>query len=242
MLILTKVKKGRKTLKFKLDADIEKKLILDEVFYKEIYFPRINRDQDFKIYEKDTVIDIGAHVGLFSVCAANLARAGRVYAFEPVQENFKRLEYHKKLNDANNLYVVNKCVSDRNKRDKIYLAKGNSGGHSMHKSKLRAINESIASVEMVDCVTLRSIFDRYKIRFCNFLKLDCEGEEWKILSKLPNSYFKRIDKIAMETHVPPVDKIKLANYLTKQGFTVTINKFGSKLPTIFAKKKVKKRK
>ena len=43
--------------------------------------------RDFKINPKDTIVDIGAHIGSFSVYAAKKAR--KVISYEPSPENFK---------------------------------------------------------------------------------------------------------------------------------------------------------
>lgn len=240
MFKLIKVKnEKRKVLSFKLSV-FEKRIILNEIFFSKNYFPKINKEQDFGIGEKDIVIDIGAHVGIFSIYVASMAKKGKVYAFEPVKKNFKRLEYHKHLNKLDNLTLVNKCVSDKNKRVKIYLAQKNTGGHSLNRNKFKSLREVVRGSEIVDCITLKSIFDTYKIQTCNFLKLDCEGEEAHILKALPRDYFKKIDKIVLEFHHPIVNEIKLAEYLAKQGYRVTINNVGSTLGMIFAKKKVKR--
>ena len=50
---------------------------------------------------------------------------------------------------------------------------------------------------MVESISLKKIFDENKINKCNFLKLDCEGAEFKILESLPNEYFNKINKIVL---------------------------------------------
>lgn len=45
------------------------------------------RHKDIKIKEGDVVFDVGAHIGSFSVYAAN--KGARVFAFEPDVENLK---------------------------------------------------------------------------------------------------------------------------------------------------------
>lgn len=240
MMRLISVRGKGKNLKFKLDK-FERNIILDEVCHSQNYFPRINCYLDYKIEDKDTVIDIGANVGIFSVFAANLANHGRVYSFEPVKENFERLQYHKKLNRLNNIILEKKAISDRKRKVKIYLIEKNSGGHSFHKGKFKKLHEKIQSTEMVDCLPLKEVFDKYKIKKCNFLKLDCEGEEYKILTKLPAGYFTRIDKIVLEYHKPIVNEIALAKFLFKRGYIITISNYGNVLGMIFAKRNIEKR-
>ncbi|CEG12660.1 hypothetical protein MSIBF_A260005 [groundwater metagenome] len=46
----------------------------------------------FDIYENDVVVDIGAHIGAFSVYAGKKTSKGKVYSFEPCPENFEMLK------------------------------------------------------------------------------------------------------------------------------------------------------
>ncbi len=138
-----------KTLNFRLSS-FEEKIILNEVFFSKNYFPKINKEQDFSLKENDVIIDIGAQVGVFSAYAASMAKRGKVYAFEPVKENFKRLEYHKDLNKLTNLTLINKGVSDKDKRIKMYLAQENTGGHSLNRNKFKSLHEVVRGFEMVE--------------------------------------------------------------------------------------------
>ncbi len=46
---------------------------------------------DLKISNNDTIVDIGAHIGLFSLFAAQFCKKGRVFCFEPVSDNYELL-------------------------------------------------------------------------------------------------------------------------------------------------------
>ena len=61
---------------------------LDKAILKEVWIRKIYDQFGIKVEEGDTVIDIGAHVGIFSIYAAELSKSGKVYAFEPFLENF----------------------------------------------------------------------------------------------------------------------------------------------------------
>jgi FkbM family methyltransferase len=234
MIQKVKVKEGlKKVLKYDL-TEPERMWTMWEVCYGQIYFPRLSHGiLDYKIEDQDVVIDIGANVGLFSVLAANLAHKGRVYSFEPVRENFERLNSNIKLNDIRNITTENKGVSDKKKKATIHLIE-HSGGHSLSLNKIKLLQEKTSATQKIECISLKDVFDKYKIKRCNFLKLDCEGEEYKILTALPPTYFERIDKIALEFHHPVVDELKLAKHLVKNNFNVTISNFGGKLGMIYA--------
>jgi predicted RNA methylase len=49
--------------------------------------------------------------------------------------------------------------------------------------------------------SLDEIFNKYKIKECNFLKVDCEGCEYKIFKKINQSNLKKIKYIALEIHL-----------------------------------------
>lgn len=55
----------------------------------------------------EVTIDVGAHIGAFSLTAARANPDGQVVAFEPVPKIFDRLEHNLQLNEASNVLAVN---------------------------------------------------------------------------------------------------------------------------------------
>ena len=53
---------------------------------------------------------------------------------------------------------------------------------------------------MVEVISLGTLFDRYKIERCDFLKLDCEGCEFDVILHSEPGLMSRISRIAMEYH------------------------------------------
>ena len=47
--------------------------------------------EGFEINENDTIIDVGGHIGIFSVYASRFCRNGQILCFEPVLENYNTL-------------------------------------------------------------------------------------------------------------------------------------------------------
>jgi len=226
---------GRKLfLKFDLADSPMADLILGEIFDAEVYFPRLTAWRDFNIQRGDTVIDIGANVGLFAVCAANRSRSGSVFCFEPSRENFARLVYHKKLNGMDNITTVNKGVSDKHETVKLYLVDKNCGAHSIVVADMENVqNSAERKYETIECLSLKQVFDQHQIAKCDFLKIDCEGAELRILSALPAQYFRRIDRIALEYHAN-VNVLEIAELLDRHGFSVTIKGYPVQSGLVFA--------
>jgi len=69
--------------------------------------------------------------------------------------------------------------------------------------------------------TLAGFLDSHHMNKINLLKMDCEGAEYEILMALPESYFAKIEKIAMETHITQAYKTEdMAEFLLSKGYQV----------------------
>lgn len=123
----------------------------------------------------DHVIDIGANYGVYSLSAARCVGAeGRVWSFEPASRTLMFLQESAALNRFSQLITLGCALSDRT----------GVGQLSLHEnSELNSLG-SVAASGASETVQLRSIdecmheFDWQRI---DFLKIDAEGEEEKIL-------------------------------------------------------------
>ncbi len=119
-----------------------------------------------------TVIDIGANLGVYSLPMARLAGpAGRVFAYEPGSAPRTLLERSKELNGAGNLEIVAAALSDGEREG--CLATGAS-------SELSSLSGTGAG-EQVLVTTLDGEDARRSWAPPEFVKIDAEGEELKIL-------------------------------------------------------------
>lgn len=146
----------------------------------------------FDLHEYDTIIDIGAHIGLFTLFASQFCKNGKIYCFEPVKENYDLLLSNIALNNLSNVSAFNVAVADKISTVKIFLNNDESG-HSMFEQDSNSIE--------VQSTTLKNIFDENNISTCNFIKMDCEGAEYDIIGSLPQEYFIKIQKLIIEYHM-----------------------------------------
>ena len=148
--------------------------------------------EDFEINTNDTVIDIGAHIGLFSLLVSQLCKTGKILSFEPVSENFDLLVSNLKLNRIENILPFNMAVSKNSGRLDLFLNNDQSA-HSIFSKSSESIN--------VESTSLQKIFEEHKISSCKILKLDCEGAEYEIIDSLPSEYLDKIQNIVIEYHL-----------------------------------------
>ena len=125
------------------------------------------------VRERDTVVDIGANMGYFTLLSSRLVGdKGKVYAFEPEPVNHGQLLKNIALNGYDNITPLQKAVSDVNGKVSFLIHSTDSGRHvieSCHDGT--GCHESIE----VESVTLDEFFkDKPSPRI---IKMDIEGAE-----------------------------------------------------------------
>ena len=147
--------------------------------------------ENFNITENDKIIDVGAHIGLFSLLVSQYCKTGKIFSFEPMRENFDLLVSNLELNRMKNVFPFNVAVSKNSGKLNLFLNSDQSA-HSI-------FSESSKSVT-VESISLQKIFEENKISSCKLLKLDCEGAEYDIIDSLPPEYLAKIQNMAIEYH------------------------------------------
>lgn len=196
--------------KIKTRAGTIDKSIFTEVALEELYFPKW-----LKLSDNATVIDVGAHIGIFSVLASAKFKGGNIYSIEPSKENFEMLKEQEKLNNGG-IQPFNLALSDKQGRMKLY-----GGEHSARGSLLR---EEGMKHETVKTDTLKNFFKKNKIKKCDLMKMDIEGGEYPVLYSTPKEVFDKIDRIFIEIHkIDGENRKELINYLEDKGFKTEYN-------------------
>ena len=171
-------------LKIKLRTRSTDLMALTNVWLVEEY-------SNFRINDNDIIIDIGAHIGLFTLYASQYCKNGIIFCFEPVEENYSVLLDNITQNNLKNVKSFKSAVSKSESTITIYRNK-DEAGHSMFSSNSHALK--------VDSISLKKIIDENSIDRCDLIKLDCEGAEYEIIESLPLEYFKKISKMIIEYH------------------------------------------
>lgn len=191
---------------------------LDKFIVWEIWNLKEYTDRNFSIKTTDTIVDIGAQIGVFSVFAASQAEKGAVYAFEPNKENYRVLLKNRRLNGLQNLFVSKSAVTGKRGLHEFFLSKNISGGHSFFPTE-----SSKTSSYKVSAITLEEIVNRTGA--IDYLKIDTEGSEYEILLRTPPQVLSKIKKVVVEYHDylnHEHNFFEIVDYLKKNRFKVKV--------------------
>ncbi len=126
-----------------------------------------------------TVLDIGAHHGLYTLLAAKRVGArGRVIAFEPSPREKKRLQRHVRLNRATNVSIQGVALGDEAGEADLFLVEGKQDW--CNSLQPPATEERTCRVR-VEVRRLDDVLDESGIARVDFIKLDVEGAELSFL-------------------------------------------------------------
>lgn len=132
------------------------------------------------INEGMNVIDIGANIGAITLqMAKKISKSGNVFSFEPSPYNFKQANKNISLNNFSNIKLINQGLG--NKKETAFLYNVNPNNRGM----LRLLPEDDQSKsyekEEVEIDTLDSNMQKFSIAKPDFIKIDVEGFEYKVL-------------------------------------------------------------
>ena len=193
-------------------------------------------NHDFiKIKSGDTVIDIGANIGVFGIKLSNMLSDIKIFAFEPVDPIFSVLKENAELSKNKQFKVFKWGLSDKNEfinctyyPNSPAMSTSNPEMWGSNEELLTALKGNLANApknwwwakyipksfypyivrrlrknpEVISCPLKslsRSIQD-CKIRKIDLLKIDCEGNELKVLNGIQQSDWDIIKQIVVEVH------------------------------------------
>lgn len=170
-----------------------------EPYVKDVFHPK----------KGDIVIDIGAHIGTYTLNGAKrVGEKGMVVSFEPDPENFALLSKNIQTNNLRQVKAFNAAVGER-KGDKKFrmdfdpLLSGFRGQH---------VKAEIAT----QVFTLDEVAKQLNLRHIDWLKIDAEGAETQILEGAHQVLSNIVKNIIIETHHPE----RITKLLIAEGFRI----------------------
>ena len=123
------------------------------------------------------IVDVGAHVGYYSLLAARLVGpAGKVYSFEPDPDNHSLLLKNIEYNGYHNIRVANYAISNRLGSATLYNTALDSGRHSIYQHGLPQ-----RGTVTVDTMPMDTFLEGEGWPRIDLVKIDVEGAELDVL-------------------------------------------------------------
>jgi len=118
----------------------------------------------------DTVVDVGANIGYYTVLLADkVGKTGKVYAFEPDKTNFEILVKNIETNNLKNVVAINAAVGSISGKKILYKSKNNLGDHKLYGN---------GEKETVKIIKLDNYFKDIKV---DLMKIDTQGWEPEVI-------------------------------------------------------------
>jgi len=175
------------------------------------------REQYRVPHDAQTIVDVGANIGIFTIWAARQAPSARVFSFEPFPQTFARLTEN----------IRSHGLDSRTSCHRAGLAAA-SGCRSMSTEPIASVARALLPADVpgdgsvqVTVLTLAELIKQ--VQDANFgkridvLKLDIEGAEHEVLPGIAPEALAPVDLIEVEYH-PPLPKEPIFDALNRAGF------------------------
>ena len=125
-----------------------------------------------------TVIDVGAHVGVYTIEVARIVGGtGTVVAIEPDPDNFEMLKFHVALNRLKNVIPLRLALGSRLGSTKLFRY---TTPHNVISDILNAQNNSARALK-VPIAILDYVCQKLALKDVDLMKLDVEGAEVEVI-------------------------------------------------------------
>lgn len=124
----------------------------------------------------DIVYDAGANVGLYTCLLGSLLDNGRVFSFEPMPSNLKKLEQNIKSNRVP-ATVYDYALSNRSGRVDLTFSEDEAGYTAV-------VEGGLSNSISVETRTVDELVDKNIIDPPNIIKIDVDGAEYKLIDGL----------------------------------------------------------
>ncbi|MEP7236261.1 MAG: FkbM family methyltransferase [Ferruginibacter sp.] len=197
------------------------------------YFPDNYESDNFEFLAKSckpgaVIIDIGAHIGVFSAIAAQVTgKTGKVYSFEPAPTTYALLQKTMVINHEEQFVeTFQKAVGKESGKITFFISDGQADNSNslVNYKEDRAIHGIDVEVTSID-----NFVSEKKITKLDFIKIDVEGAEYDTLRGAADT-FKNLKPVCIVAiHPEPIaakgDKLEdIYDFIVGCNYKVMYNK------------------
>jgi FkbM family methyltransferase len=186
----------------------------------------------------DTVIDIGAHIGRYTITSSKqVGNTGNVVAIEADPDNFQLLKRNIALNNLTNVLPLNYAVFSTRTRMKLYEQSASAKYNSLMLARAAKTKNYVE----VNADTLDSILKLNEVNQVNWIKIDVEGAEFEVLKGSTKTLSRENISLLIEIHNidDPSHYDNIVDFLKYHNYEITFEQHyegSSESHVIFQKK------
>jgi FkbH-like protein/FkbM family methyltransferase len=214
--------------------------------YKEIFEDQCYLRHGITLHDGDTVVDIGANIGLFSLFAMTRCKDPKIYAFEPAPVVYELLKANCEAYGSK-AHAFNLGVSDTARTATFAFYEKSSvfsGFHSDEVEDRAAIQTVVRNIlngegdeyvaeltaDRLRCsthecrlISVSDIIRENQLEKVNLLKIDAEKSELEILKGIDDRDWPKIEQVVMEIHDRTGEAVKrITELLARKGYRCAV--------------------
>jgi FkbM family methyltransferase len=172
-------------------------LVQQTILLEGAWDPALSKFIETNLSPSDVFIDVGAHVGYFTLLAARrVGPTGTVLSIEPNPFALEQLELNVERSNLQNVLVEHTACGESRAVVKLYLhADSNSSMASLYSGKASA-----AGAVEVPCTTLDQLCQERRLHRVKLVKIDVEGAELFVLRGMKGVMREMRPAIVIELH------------------------------------------
>ncbi len=196
--------------------------VVQEVFVSKVYDRFIEPEEGF------VVVDVGAHIGSYTLLTSRKIGAGRIFAVEPDPWNYTLLTLNIALNHLRNVIPIRTALSYFEGSVKLYLS-------PVSRENSTVVSEGVDSIE-VPVTTLDHLMARIATKV-DLIKIDVEGAEREVLEGAESILKQRGLNLVLAAYHSPTEAEELKIFLKNKGFNhVKVYYIDDLYPYVYARK------
>jgi FkbM family methyltransferase len=182
--------------------------------FREILIERVYQELADRVRSADTIIDLGANIGLASMYLASRYPQARLFCLEPDAENYALLRKNTAYLEAQN-----RCRTLQAAAWREHAAVALSAPIAGHVNQYRAEAASVArpGQQQITGMSMREILECSGFERVDLLKIDIEGAETELFQG-PTDWIERVQNLAIEFHEDSRERSGFDALMQRHGF------------------------
>ena len=148
--------------------------------------------------DKKVIFDVGVNIGSTLLNFSKLSPNGMVFGFEPDSGNFYKAEKNLKLNNFDNVILINKGLGEKSEKVKLFSVNENNAGMNRILNDADSETDENLTFEEIEIITLDGFVKEKNIAQIDLIKIDVEGYELKVLKGAEQSLRKHFPTLFIE--------------------------------------------